>query len=247
MAELWKRNIEGNLYEVRSAGATLRLYRNGVHHSQYNPNRPLGGCIWDLLALPALFRPEQVRSALILGFGAGAAGRLLRELVAPDQVVGVELDEIHLSIADGFECSEGCELVAGDAVEWVQDGAEGGRFDFILDDLYGEEGDGMPVRYAPLDLDWCRHLAELVNPGGMLVFNLIEPEKIPHLPLMTDPVLRKRFPFVHMTRMEGFENRVVTFSEQALDLAVFDTNLKAFCRQHPRCYGVSKRYLHEQL
>ena len=115
-----RRNIEGNLYEVRSAGATLRLYRNGVHHSQYNPNRPLGGSIWDLLVLPALHRPaHSIREALVLGFGAGAIGRLLKDLVGVERIVGVELDEIHLSIADGFfECSEGCELVAADAVEW---------------------------------------------------------------------------------------------------------------------------------
>lgn len=226
----------------------MRLYRNGVHHSQFNPNRPLGGCIWDLLAVPAMHRTEgSIQEALILGFGAGAVGRVLREAVQTERIVGIELDEIHLTIADGyFECSEGCELVAADAVEWVQDGAEGGRFDFILDDLYGEE-DGIPVRCVPMSLDWCRRLADLLNPGGMLVFNLVEPEKVPHLPPLKDRQLRERFPYVKAFRMDGFENRIVAFSEAPLDEAVFLANLRQFCRRYPRCYGVAKGYLSDAL
>lgn len=248
MAVVWSRNIEGNHYEVRSAGATLRLFRNGVHHSQFNPNRPLGGCIWDLLALPAMHRPQgEIREALVLGFGAGAVGRVLREVVQPERIVGVELDEIHLTIADGFfECSEGCDLIAADAVEWIRHGAEGGRFDFILDDLYAEE-EGMPVRCVPMDLDWCQRLADLLNPGGMLVFNLVEPEKVPHLPPMKDKTLSKRFPHVSVFRMEGYENRIVAFSEQALDVNVFQKNMRNACRRFPRCYGVAKGYLSEVL
>lgn len=248
MAVLWKRNIEGNLYEVRSAGATLRLFRNGVHHSQFNPNRPLGGCIWDLLALPALHLPQgSIREALILGFGAGALGRVLKEVVQPERIVGVELDEIHLTIADGFfECSEGCELVAADAVEWARDGAEGGSFDFILDDLYGEE-DGIPVRCAPMDLDWCRTLADLVTPGGMLVFNLVEPEKVPHLPLLKNRELRKRFKYAKVFSMEGYENRIVAFSESLLEASLLRENLLRVGRAHPACYGIGKHYKTEVL
>ena len=37
-----------------------------------------------------------------------------------------------------FDCAEGCELIAADAVEWANECQEEGRFDYILDDLYGE-------------------------------------------------------------------------------------------------------------
>ena len=244
MAVVWSRNIEGKLYEVRTAGATLRLYRNGVHHSQWNPNRPLAGCVWDLLVLPALYRPAgAIQDVLILGFGAGAAGRLLRELVAVKRIVGVEMDEIHLTIADGFfACSEGYDLVAGDAVEWVREGAEGGCFDFVLDDLYDEE-DGMPIHCAALDVDWCRQLASLVREGGMLVFNTIEPRKLPHLPPMKDADLRKRFSHVRVFHLGGYENRVVVFSEFPLKDDLYEAQLRRICREYPACYGVGKRYL----
>ena len=72
MATIWEQNIEGKLYEVRTAGASVRLYRNGVNHSQWNPNRPLTGSIWDLITLPTLYRPTRtIDDVLILGFGRG--------------------------------------------------------------------------------------------------------------------------------------------------------------------------------
>ncbi len=244
MAIVWSQTIDENHYEVRSAGATLRLYRNGVNHSQWNPNRPLSGCIWDLISLPALYRPAQsIENALILGFGAGAVAAQLRKLLEPERVVGLELDPIHLSIADGFfDCADGCELIAADAVEWAQTTEELGSFDYILDDLYAEEN-GLPVRCAPLDVDWCRTLAGLVRPGGMLVFNLVEPRKVPHLPPFKDAALQRRFPHTMVFRMDGYENRIVAFSEKPLDEACFQEHLRRICKQYPRCYGVGKRYL----
>jgi spermidine synthase len=247
MAIVWSQTIEANHYEVRSAGATLRLYRNGVNHSQWNPNRPLSGCIWDLIALPALYRPKgSIESVLMLGFGAGTVARKLRELVKPKHIVGIDLDPIHLSIADGFfECTEGCELVAADAVEWVQEeSAEPDRvlFDMIIDDLYGEDG-AVAVRCAPLDLEWCQDLAKLVKPGGMLVFNMIEPRKVRHLPPMTDATLREQFPYVKVFRKAGYENRIVAFSGSALASSVLKSQLDDIYRRYPRCRGVEKRYI----
>lgn len=247
MAIVWSQTIESNHYEVRSAGATLRLYRNGVNHSQWNPNRPLSGCIWDLIALPALYRPRgSIESVLMLGFGAGTVARKLREIVEPEQIVGIELDPIHLSIADGFfDCTEGCELVAADAVEWVrEESADPDRvqFDMIIDDLYAEE-DEMAVRCAPLDLEWCQHLAKLVKAGGMLVFNMIEPRKVPHLPPLTDVVLREQFPYGKVFRMEGYENRIAAFSGSPLEGNVFKQQLRDICRRFPNCRGVEKRYI----
>ncbi|MEN8724687.1 MAG: spermidine synthase [Lentimonas sp.] len=248
MAIVWSQNIEGNLYEVRSAGATLRLYRNGVNHSQWNPNRPLSGSIWDLIALPALYRPEDsINDALVLGFGAGTVAAQLRKLLAPARIVGIELDSMHLSIADGFfDCAEGCELIAADAVEWVHETDELGQFDYILDDLYAEE-DGLPVRCAPMDLDWCRRLAKLVRLGGMMVFNLVEPRKVPHMPPFKDAELKKRFPHTKVFKMEGYENRIVAFSEQPLSEECFTEHLRRICKQYPRCYGVGKRYQVEEI
>lgn len=242
MAILWTYADGENHYEVRSAGASIRLYRNGVNHSQWNPDRPLAGSVWDLLTLPALHRPTgSVRDALVLGFGAGAAGRQLRDLAGVSRLVGVELDPVHLSVADGFfECSAGCELVAGDAVEWVASEA-GECYDYIVDDLYAEEA-GIPERFAPMDDEWCTGLIDLLRPGGILVFNTIEPERLPDFAMLRDRALRDRLPHRVAYQLEGYENRVLAFSDQPFQPDCFAANLRQIGRHYPRCRGVGRRY-----
>lgn len=243
MAIIWQRSLEGNLYEVRTAGASVRLYRNGVNHSQWNPNRPLAGSIWDLIVLPTLYRkPETIQDILILGFGAGAVGCQMAELIAPRRIVGIELDPIHLSIAQGFfECPDLCELVAADAVEWVAASREDARFDVIVEDLYGE-AEGLPVRCVPMDAAWCRSLGQMLWPGGVLIFNMVEPDKVAHLPMFRDTALRRRFTESITYRIEGYENRVVAFSDRPFDPATLRTHLRAIQRRYPACRGVEKRY-----
>ncbi|CAI8320218.1 MAG: Polyamine aminopropyltransferase [Opitutia bacterium UBA7350] len=248
MAILWQYSTGEDYYEVRSAGSSVRLYRNGVHHSQWNPKRPLAGSVWDLLALPALHRTtEGIETACILGFGAGAAAGVLGVAAGIKQIVGVELDPLHLSVADGFfGCSAGVELVTGDAVEWVRTHSKEGSYDLIIDDLYGEL-DGEPVRYAPLDDVWFGEMVELLRPGGMLVLNLIEPDKVPHLPPMRNAELGARFPYRKVFWLEGYENRVVAFSERPLKAENFRARLRNLCRAYPACYGVGRRYLMEDF
>ena len=244
MAILWQQTIDGNHYEVRTAGASVRLYRNGVNHSQWNPKRPLAGSIWDLITLPTLHRPfKNLKDVLILGFGAGAVGRQISELVMPERIVGIELDPIHLSIADGFfECSNDCNLIAGDAVEWVHESAEKASYDVIIDDLYAEEGD-IPVRCVPMDVEWCEALAGLLKPRGMLIFNIIEPEKIKQLPIFKSPKLKKRFTETVMYRIDGYENRIIAFSDTPFDSNCLGAQLKRIKKKYPSCRRVEERYV----
>lgn len=244
MAILWQQNIEGSHYEVRTAGASIRLYRNGVNHSQWNPNRPLCGSIWDLIALPTLFRPEgSLEDVLILGFGAGAVGRQIQVLAKPERIIGVELDSIHLSIANGFfDCIDDCELVAADAVEWIHESAPDERYDVIIDDLYGES-DGIPVRCVPMDVEWCVALADRLNPGGILIFNMIEPDKVSHLPIFKSQVLSDRFTETIMYRIDGYENRVIAFSDRPFDARTLRTQLNRVGKEYPRTKGVEARHI----
>ncbi len=243
MAIIWQRSLDGKLYEVRTAGASVRLYRNGVNHSQWNPNRPLAGSIWDLIVVPTLYRkPETIGDVLMLGFGAGAVGCQMAALIAPQRIVGIDLDPIHLSIAQGFfECPDICELVAADAVEWVESSCEEARFDVIVEDLYGE-AEGLPARCVTMDAAWCRSLGQMLRPGGVLIFNLVEPDKVAHLPMFRDAALRRRFSESITYRIEGYENRVVAFSEAPFNPAILKANLRAIERRYPACRGVARRY-----
>ena len=244
MALIWESLIDGNHYQVRTAGASIRLYKNGVNHSQTNPNRPLSGSIWDLITLPTLHRSiGSIDDVCILGFGAGSVGIQLKDLGVASHIVGIELDPIHLTIAHGFfECSKGYELISGDAVEWVNGVSDSTLYDVIIDDLYTELN-GLPVRCAPMDVQWCEGLCRLLKPGGMLIFNIIEPDKIPHFPIFKCVELRKRFTEVIMYRIDGYENRVIAFSETPFVKSNLESNLQKVFRAYPACRGVKNRYI----
>ena len=70
MTVLFEVNKAGKHYEVRQAGASLRLYTNGAFHSQWNKSHVFGGAVWDLLSLPVLLRAKPPDHILMLGVGA---------------------------------------------------------------------------------------------------------------------------------------------------------------------------------
>lgn len=172
MSIVWQKHADGVDYQVRSAGRTLRLYTNGVFHSQYNPARPVTGSVWDLLLLPAFFyQPGELQRVLVLGVGGGAVIQSLRRFVQPQQVVGVELNPIHLSVAKRFFGVRGddVQLIEADAIEWVRQ-YDGPPFDLIIDDLFGEV-DGEPQRAIFADNKWARALLAMLTGDGAIISN----------------------------------------------------------------------------
>ncbi len=172
MALLWEQHDGASHCQVRSAGRTLRLYTNGVFHSQYNPAQPLTGNVWDLLMLPAFFYPPRsIQRVLMLGVGGGAVIQQLRHFVQPALITGVELSEAHLVVAQRFFDVRGddVQLIHADAAEWLRN-YDGEPFDMIVDDLFGEVG-GEPVRAVRADRAWVSLLYSQVTAGGVVVSN----------------------------------------------------------------------------
>lgn len=179
MAILWRRRAGDRHYEVRGAGATRRLYTNGVFHSQYNPAQPVTGNIWDLFLLAGLCLPRgQVRRVLMLGVGGGAAVQLLRHHLRPDRIVGVDLDPVHLAVARRFFAVRGpdVELVPADARTWLS-GYRGPAFDLVVDDLFGD-GDGTASRAVEVDAAWAAALARHLDPAGALAINFASTDEL---------------------------------------------------------------------
>ena len=172
MAVVWQHYSEQVHYEVRSQGATLRLYANGIQHSEYHPRRLVTGSVWDLLWLPALFHdPGRCRRVLVLGLGGGSLVAPLRRLVAPELLVGVEVDALHFQVAEevfGIG-GDGVELHCADARDWVANW-NGEPFDLVIEDLFAPV-DTSVTRALPASRGWFERLAALVAPGGTLVMN----------------------------------------------------------------------------
>lgn len=172
MALIWHRQHDGIRYEVRSHGKTLRLFANGVQHSEYHPDRLVTGSVWDLLWLPALFdQPQRYRRVLVLGLGGGSILPPLQRLLKPDVIVAVEKDPLHLEVArDQFRvAAPGTKLVGADACDFVRN-YDGPPFDLIIEDLFAPS-DSSVSRAVAATARWVGELKRLLNQEGTLIMN----------------------------------------------------------------------------
>ena len=212
MAVLWSRRVGDTLYEVRSAGATRRLYTNGVLHSQFNPKQPVTGSVWDLLMLPAFFTdPARIRRVLVLGVGGGAVLRQLRAFVDPDELMGVDIEKLHLSVARRHFglTARVATLVHADAREWLE-AYDGPPFDMIVDDLFGHV-DGEPERAIAMTVSWARALLQHLAPDGILVANFPDARSLGDSALVANPGLRNSFAARYIFTTPMNENAVAAW------------------------------------
>jgi len=212
MAVLWQKCVQGTQYEVRTAGRSLRLYTDGVFHSQYNPARPLTHGVWDLLMLPALYYPAgEIKRVLVLGVGGGAVIKLLHHFIAPDEIFGIELNPMHLKIAQRFFGinTELASLHEADAIQWLKT-YKGPAFDMIIDDLFGEQ-EGEPQRVVELDHDWCATLHKHTTRHGVVVVNSMSPYELRQSAFMKNQRLAKQYSSKIQLSLPIYENAVGAF------------------------------------
>jgi len=212
LAVLWKREIHGSTYEVRSAGQTCRLYTDGVFHSQFNPRQPVGGSVWDLLMLPAFFYPRgAIRRVLVLGVGGGAVIRQLNHFLELEQVVGVELNPIHLQVAKRFFKVDAANvsLVEDDAVAWLK-AYKGPKYDLIIDDLFAEAG-GQPERAVAADKAWMSLLRRHLSASGALVMNFDGRSGLRNCAYFREPAIKRQFACAFQLTTRLYENHIGAF------------------------------------
>lgn len=226
---VWSGSRGGSQYELRSAGNSLRLYRNGVFHSQYNGARPLNGGVWDMLWLPLCARPrESIRSVLMLGVGCGAALKKIADYFPGVTLTGVDLDSQHLRLARRYIGLRGknTRLHCADARKWLA-ATGAGRFDVIIDDLFADR-DGVPERALPLDEDWCGLLRSRLAADGMLVANCVKAGEAKLL-YRQGPL---RLAHALQLREAGYDNRVIACSGLPLSARQIRSNYAVLVRAH---------------
>ncbi|MEM6985160.1 MAG: hypothetical protein AAF499_01370 [Pseudomonadota bacterium] len=171
MAVLWDHRANRTHYQVRRAGGSIRLYSNGVFHSQWNPNLARADSVWDLLAYPVCTLSLRSPRMLVLGVGGGAALNRLAQLAPGAHSVGVERDPVHIDVARTW-FGVRSRLCLADAVAWVHN-YRGAPFDYLVDDLFGHV-DGEAARAVVADRAWIGALNALLAPQGTLVINHAE-------------------------------------------------------------------------
>lgn len=226
MALLWSKKTGGVSYEVRTAGNSVRLYTDGVFHSQYNPAHPVTGSVWDLLFLPVFFfSPRQVKRILVLGVGGGAVIRQLLHFIEPDEIVGIELSATHLRLAKKFFGlrSNIVSLIQDDAVQWVR-GYKGPKFDLIIDDIFAEH-DGEPVRAVQAGGVWFNCLLRHLTQDGLLVSNFVSYEEMKSCAYFSDDGIRKKFAAAFRLTTPVTENSVGVFLKRYSQSTVLRKNI----------------------
>lgn len=220
MALLWRYSEGHKTYEVRAAGASVRLYTNGVFHSQFNPRRPISGNLWNMLALPGyLYRPSQsLRRIAVLGVGGGAVVRHLLQMAPHAQVTGVDLDKVHLHIAQSYFGlgSDRVHLHHGDAIPWLEQ-YDGPPFDLVIDDLFGETKDHykLPQRAVAVTSTWLAAAQAHLTSTGILAYNLESPLQAEGL-VRANRALQSPFPQILEVTSARYENVVAALLPRQL-------------------------------
>lgn len=212
MATLWQKQVKNTLYEVRSAGQTTRLYTDGVFHSQYNPEHEVTGGVWDVLMLPAFFYPENtLQRVLVLGVGGGAVIHLLQRYIQPSEIIGVELNPVHIMLAKRYFGVNGkdAKLIQADAIKWMQE-YSGPPFDMIIDDLFGEK-DGEPVRAIKANKAWFETLNSHLSPEGIIVINFISNKDLKNCAAVSYKKIAGFFKSSFQFTLTHYENAVGAF------------------------------------
>lgn len=243
MAIVWQGKVSGSVYEVRSAGKSLRLYTDGVFHSQYNPGQLLTGHVWDLLMLPAFFYPQtSIKRVLLLGVGGGAVIHQLRHFIRPELILGVELNATHVMIGRRFFDLKGAgvQLVEADAVSWLQD-YQGEGFDMIIDDLFAESA-GEPISVVAANQQWFNTMLNHLKPEGVIVRNFISREELFNCAALTRSSIQKKFTSAFQFNSFYNENFVAAFLRRDASSAELRQRLKQTPGLNPSLKSSRLRY-----
>lgn len=226
MTTLWKKTIDGTLYEVRQAGHSRRLYTNGVFHSQFSTSNPITGSVWDLLLLPAFFHPpEQLKRILVLGVGGGTVIRQLLHFFQPEQIVGVEICRHHIDIARRYfgVTHRNVQLVKADAIHWVNE-HHGEKFDLVIEDIFsGENND--PTRAIEPNQKWITQLLNLTSRQGTVVMNHAREKEYKSAATFTSTTLQKRIKSAFRFTTPTCDNVIAAYSKQPLHRKTLTKNL----------------------
>ncbi|MFV2061418.1 MAG: spermidine synthase [Gammaproteobacteria bacterium] len=220
MAIVWQKVLNNVNYEVRTAGKTIRLYTDGVFHSQYRPNRHIIGGIWDLMVLPSFFySSDKIQRVLLLGVGGGAVIHHLHHFHTPLDITGIELNPVHIDIAHRyFKITDKlATIIESDAQKWLKN-YTGPAFDFIIDDLFSEE-DGEPVRAIDADSNWFNLLEKNITTDGMLVINFISPKNLKECGYFKSRKIATKFESAIQFTLPAYENAIGAFVKKQVKSA----------------------------
>lgn len=218
---------EALVYETRSEFSHIRIRDRGAHRTLYfvrdsgeevletsidlqAPHR-LQVAYTRLMFVSFLYRPQPV-AGLVVGLGGGAMMRFLNHFFPEVRVDVVEIDPAIVAIAEkyfGTRSRPGTRIFTEDGFEYLRRTTE--RYGVIYMDAFLKPGAGTDPTGVPLRLktiEFLRSLHRLLEPGGLVVFNINVSPETP-----TDIAnIRAAFPSVDVFRIPGSGTVVVVGS-----------------------------------
>ena len=243
MALVWSKQVDGTRYEVRSAGSSLRLYTDGVFHSQYSPKQILTGHVWDLLMIPAFFYPEKtVKRVLVMGVGGGSVLHQLRYFASPEKIIGVELNPVHLLVAQRFFNlkHKSIELIEADAIGWLQN-YTGEKFDMIVDDVFTEK-EGEPVSVVDANRKWFSCMLKHLNKEEVIVRNFLSKDALMASAGIANKTINSKFCSTFKLTSCLNENFVGVYCRRLVSARELRTNLIKTPKLNPQLKSCKLRY-----
>ena len=220
MAIVWQHRAGDHTYKVTRAGRCVRLYRNGVLHSQWNPNALLSGHLWELFILTSIAAQTPPQRVCILGTGGGSVIKLLQHFFPGVHIDAVELDEVHLFAAKKFFQLNNCQLYHADAYQW-QNQNKHKQYDLIIDDVFTELSQ-VPHRALTINQSWLKKLLTMLTAHGQLVINFADASEWRHTRhVIKQDKFFQRYQFAQ-ARHHRCDNRVIMLARHDLSA----TNIK---------------------
>lgn len=233
MSLIHREHVRGKTYEIRQAGASIRLYTNGAFHSQWNPNHIFSGAVWDLLSLPCLFAQTPPRNSLMLGVGGGAGINQLRFLFPHVQLTGVEIDRVHLNLAQRFFKAGGphTTFVLDDALEFIRQRPH--PYDVVIDDLY-LDAPSDPEHPAEHHSDWTPTLIKRTSPKLVLIKNHLDLAQRQSWLASCRKTLKAHFKSGLSFHCEGYSNVITALYTHPLETSPsLSDRLQALLNRYP--------------
>lgn len=234
MALLYSKKKNDDHYEVRSHGNTVRLYKNGVCHSDYNPVKLFNGAVWDLMFV-SLFSSRKLNKKLskgrkmkilVLGVGGGNIIHTINRFVKNAEITAIDLDSLNLFVAKKYFGLNyiNCELITGDAFNFLLKTTK--KFDFIIDDIF-TENKSEPCRALPFDKRWFNLIWKCLNKSGTHIINMADYSEFKASEIYTQKEWLKNRLHLSYLKSPKCENAVFVFSRDIISRQEIASNLRS--------------------
>ncbi len=247
MAIVWEKICDDSIYKVTKAGNAIRLYRNNVLHSQWNPSRPVTGKLWELFLFASIGTNQTIKKALVLGAGGGAIVNLIHHFYPHANVDAIDLDKTHINVAKRYfrVSRKYCQLIEADVDQWLNKNKKD-KYDLVIDDVFFEKNN-IPYRSIDVQKKWLERILAKVNSKGMVVINYADKKEWDCSYKQIKNVRKFAEYHIGVGIQKSCDNRIVFLSKSNMSVSRIKENLCTYAESQYLRYWQRGEFSYKQL